>query len=173
MTKTIYRYGIRGFLVALALFLISFLIGKNTPYSFQEFLGYASIVISLLMIYPAMRHYHTLHPTDTSFMRFLIIGLGITTAVAIGATIADYIYVTVLYPDFISDYTQYMLTELGNKYSGEVLEAKRAELLNQIDTMGQPMVMVGFMFVTVMIIGIIFSLLLSLWMTRRVTRSPL
>lgn len=167
MKQTIQKYSLYGLLLSLSLFTITFYAGKGTSYDFQEFLGYASIVLSLLMIYPAMRHYHSHHPTDRSYLTYLIIGLAITFAVAVGATIADYIYVTVLYPDFVTDYTQHMLDELATQYSGAELTEQKAQLLAQIEKMGSPMVMVGFMFVTVMIIGIIFSLLMSLWMSSR------
>lgn len=165
MRTIIKKYSIRALLLSFILIMMAFVVGKSASFKVQEVFGYISITVSLLLMYPAMRQYKVSTSSPKKYIDFFTIGLMITLAVSIGSSIADYIFVTALYPDFLSDYTQYMLSQLEVEYAGDELLTKKNELLAQVQSMGKPMMMVGFMFLTVIIIGTILSLLLSLFMS--------
>lgn len=163
MKKTIKKYGIYGFFSSLILFQIAFTIGESFPYSVQEILGYLTIVIALLFVFFAIKHYRDKeNQGKLTLKNGILIGLTITFFVALGSAIADYIYVTILYPDFVTDYSNYQLEKLKTTLSANDFEVKRQEMMNNIKTIGRPEVMALVMFVTVIILGTIITLLSSL-----------
>lgn len=168
MRKTIKKYGVYGFVSALILFQIAFVIGKGLSYSIQEVLGYLTIVISLLFVYFAIKHYRDReNQGNLTIKNGIFIGLSITFFVALGSAIADYIYVTILYPDFVTDYSNYQLEKLKTTLSACDFEIKRQEMMNNIETIGKPWVMALVMFITVMCLGTIITVLSSLFLQKK------
>ena len=165
MYATIVRYGIYGFLSALVLFQLAFSLGTSLSYNVQEVLGYLTIVISLLFVFFAIKHYRDKENRGKLTLRNgFFIGLSITFFVAIGSAISDYIFVTILYPDFVSDYSNYQMEQLKESLSESEYEIKRQEMMENIKTIGKPSVMALVMFITVMCLGIIISILSSLFL---------
>ncbi len=163
MKSTIKKYGLYGFFCSLILFQIAFTVGESFPYSIQEILGYLTIVIALLFVFFAIKHYRDKeNQGKLTLKNGILIGLSITFFVALGSAIADYIYVTILYPDFVTDYSNYQLEKLKTTLSANDFEVKRQEMMNNIKTIGRPEVMALVMFVTVIILGTIITLLSSL-----------
>jgi hypothetical protein len=163
MKKIIKKYGVYGFVSSLILFQIAFAIGENYSYSTKEILGYLTIVIALLFVFFAIKHYRDKeNQGKLTLKNGILIGLSITFFVALGSAIADYIYVTILYPDFVTDYSNYQLEKLKTTLSADDFEVKRQEMMNNIKTIGRPEVMALVMFITVIILGTIITLLSSL-----------
>ena len=170
MIKTIKKYGLYGFSTALLLFLLSFLIGKGLSYDVQEVLGYLTIVIALLFVYFAIKHFRDRENQGRlSLVNGLLIGISITFFVALGSAIADYIYVTVVYPDFVTDYTNYQLEKLKDTLSASEFEVEKQALLENVELLGNPFVMALVMFVTVLCLGTIITLLSSLFLQQKRT----
>lgn len=170
MISTIKKYGIYGFVSSLILFQIAFSIGRSFAYSVQEVLGYLTIVIALLFVFFAIKHYRDKeNHGKLSLKNGIFIGLSITFFVAFGSAIADYIYVTILYPDFVTDYSNYQLEKLKTTLSASDFEVKRQEMMNNIKTIGKPSVMALVMFVTVMCLGTIITMLSSLFLQSKRT----
>ena len=105
MKKTVLKYGSYGFLVGITVFLLAFLLGDNLSYSIQEVIGYTSMVASLSFIYFGIKHYRdNVNNGLVSLGKAIIIGLLISIFVGMGVAIIDYIYTTVINPDFATEY---------------------------------------------------------------------
>lgn len=170
MKPTIKKYGTYGSVSSLILFQIAFSIGKSFSYNIQEVLGYLTIVLSLLFVFFAIKHYRDKENNGRlSLKNGVFIGLSITFFVALGSAISDYIYVTVLYPDFVTDYSNYQLEKLRETLSVSDFEVKRQEMMDNIKTIGKPSVMALVMFITVMCLGTIITILSALFLQNKRT----
>lgn len=168
MKSTILKYGPYAFITALVLFGLPFLLGKNVSFKYGEVIGYTSMVISLLFIYFAIKHYRdSVNEGIVSFGKALVIGLLVSLFAALGVAIADYIYTTVINPNFSSDYLEYSLSKMETQLSAEEFKTKSAELTQQMKDYGGSGFLAFIMFVTVMIIGFIISLISGLILQRK------
>jgi len=168
MKATITKYGPRGFVLALILFIIGFLVGKGLSLGTQEIIGYLSIFVSLSLVYFAIRHYRDeVNGGKVSLGRGLIVGLLISAFVSLGIAVADAVYTTVINPDFMTEYTAVTLEKMEAELSPAEFEVKKAEVLQQMETFGSPFMLALIMFVTVMIVGFIVSLLSALVLSRK------
>lgn len=174
MKKILLRFGLRSLIATVGIFIVVFLIGKifALSYSAQEFLGYLSIVLSLLFVFFAIKYYRDKENQGSlSFKNGILLGLGITLFVAIGSAIADFIYVTVIYPDFITDYTEYQIDLIRESVPAEDFEIRKVELLQQVEKIGHPAIMAFIMFATVVPLGIIITLISTLLLQNKKIRT--
>ncbi len=168
MKKTVLKYGSYGLLTGVVLFLISILVTKNLDYSLQEILGYVTMVATLSFIFFGIKHYRDkVNNGVVSFGKALIIGLLISALVGLGVAIADYIYTTVINPEFAQDYLDRTIQLYETQYSGAELETKITEITQQMKDYGSSGFMAALMFVTVFIIGFIISLISGLILQRK------
>jgi hypothetical protein len=168
MKKTVLKYGSYGLLTGVVLFLVSILVTKNLDYSLQEILGYVTMVATLSFIFFGIKHYRDkVNNGIVSFGKALLIGVLISALVGLGVAIADYIYTTIINPDFAQDYLERTIAILETEHSGAELEAKKAELTQQIEDYGGSGFMAALMFVTVVVIGFIISLISGLILQRK------
>jgi len=168
MKATITKYGLRGFILALVLFLIGFFVGKGLSYTTHEVIGYLSIFISLSLVYFAIRHYRDAENGGSiSLGRGLIIGLLISVFVGLGSAVADAVYTTIIYPDFLTEYTEYTLNNLKAELPPAEFEVEKAKVMEQVEMFGSPFMLALIMFVTVLIIGFIVSLISALVLSRK------
>lgn len=158
MKKTVLKFGMYGLVLAMVLFISVLLIGKDLDFSTQEILGYLTMTISLSFIYFGMKYFRD-HENNgrLSFTRGVLIGLLIATFAALGIAIADFIYLTAINPDFFEGYTAVMRSE---GFKGEIPDYGNG-------------FMAFIMFLTVMIIGLIISLLAALVLQRKNTNYDL
>ena len=176
MKKVLILFGLRSLAASLGIFLAVFLLGKFFSYSYgvQEFLGYLSIVLSLLFVFFALKYYRDKENQEQlSFKNGMLLGMGITLFVALGSAIADFVYVTVIYPDFITDYTQYQIESLRESVPVERFETEKDALLSQVDSIGHPAIMAFIMFVTVILLGIIITLISALLLQNRTSKTSM
>lgn len=167
MKSTVLKYGPRAFAAMLLLFLLAFVVGKGRSYSVQEVLGYLSITVALSVVYFAIRHFRDVaNGGELSVLEGLGLGTIISACAGLGAGIADAIYTTFIYPDFIEEYTQYELGKMKETLSPADYETASADLLTQIEWMGTPIMLALVMFVTVLLIGFIVSLISSILLRR-------
>lgn len=168
MKASIKRYGVYGFASALLLFQVTFSIGERLSYEVQETIGYLTIAIALLFVFFAIRHYRDQENQGVlSLKNGLLIGLAITFFVALGSAIADYLYVTVWHPDFVTDYAQHQLEKMQSTLSAEAFDREYAEMQARVDALGSPWIMALVMFMTVMVMGTIISVLSSLFLQKK------
>lgn len=168
MKNTVIKYGIYGLITGFVLFLSGILLGKSLSYSTQEILGYATMIISLSFIFFGIKHYRDkINGGVVNFGKALLIGLLISALVGIGVAIADYIYTSMINPDFASEYLEKSIQTMEQTYSGQELETKKAELTRQMNDYGGSGFMATLMFITVVIIGFIISIISSLILQRK------
>ena len=167
MKNVVKKYGLYAALTSAMLFVVSFMIGRNLSYGTQEVLGYISIILPLVFVYFAIKYYRDTEKEGfISFKEALMLGLMITLCTAIAIAFADLLITTVIYPEFVTEYSETMLQKLKETVPAEQFEVKKAELMAQIEAYGTPGFMALLMFVTVMLIGFVMSLLSSLILKR-------
>ncbi|HPF10460.1 MAG TPA: DUF4199 domain-containing protein [Flavobacteriaceae bacterium] len=168
MRKTVLRYGIYGLLTSAMLFLIAFLFLKELDYGLQEVLGYLSMFIALSFIFFGIKHYRDQENNGAvSFGKALLIGLLIAVLTGIGVAIVDYIYTTVINPDFASEYLTKSLETMKASMPIEEFERQKALLEQQMKDFGGSGFMAFIMFVTVVVIGFIISLISAFILQRK------
>ena len=117
MRNSVLKYGLYGLLTAIILFLLALWIGKELSYSTQEVLGYTTMVASLSFIFFGIKHYRDkVNNGAVSFGKALTIGLLISAFVGLGIGIGDYIYTTSINPDFMTEYMDYTLKGMEQKF---------------------------------------------------------
>ncbi len=148
MKNTVIKYGLYGFTVALALFLSGLYFDITT----NVFIGYATILVSLIFVYFGIKHFRDVENNGAiSVLKAISIGLLISLFSAVGIAIADYLYTTYVNPDFFKEYA-------------ETMKAENPEMeVQEFTSFGAAV----FMFGVVMTLGLIISLISSLFLTRK------
>ena len=152
MNSTILRYGFYSLLTAAILFLAGLLLGEDLSMNTKAIVGYASMVVSLLFVFFGIKHYRDKENNGSiTFRNAFILGVAITLFAAVGFAIVDYIYTAVINPEFM---TQYIAEMKANGSTEEIPEYGSTFLAT-------------IMFLTVLIIGIIITILSGLILSRK------
>lgn len=168
MKRTVIKYGLFGLLTGVVIFLASILLGKGLSYSVQEILGYVSMAACLSFVFFGIKHYRDkVNNGVVGLGKAITIGLLISILVGIGVGIADYIYTTVINPNFASEYLETSLNTLEKTLTPQDFELKKAELTQQMTNYGGSGFMAFLMFFTVVIIGFVISLISGLILQRK------
>lgn len=168
MKNTVLKYGSYGFLVGILTFALAFLLGENLSYSVQEIIGYTSMVASLSFIFFGIKHYRDkVNNGIVSFGKAIIIGMLISIFVGLGVGIIDYIYTTIINPDFATEYLDKTLVTMKETMSPDVFETEKEKLKEQMEAYGGSGFMAFIMFITVVMIGFVISLISGLILQRK------
>ncbi len=168
MKKTIKKYGKYAALVGALLFMGSHFIDWNMDYDLLEVFGYISILTSLSFIFFGIKHFRDkLNNGLITFKNALLIGLAISLISGLVIGILDIIYVTVINPDFVTEYMQYTLEGMESTLTPEQLAIEKGNLEKQMELFDYPGFSGLFMFVLVFTIGLIISLISSLILQRK------
>ena len=151
MRTTILKYGFLSLLSAALLFLAALVLGKELSFSTQAIIGYASMFISLSFVFFGIKHFRD-HENDglITFRKAFIIGIFISLFAGIGFAIIDYIYTSFINPDFMTEYA-------------EVMKAQGEEIVETYSNMALAVLM----FTTVLVLGIIVTLLSAFILQRK------
>ncbi|WP_431132673.1 DUF4199 domain-containing protein [Psychroserpens mesophilus] len=168
MKQTVLKYGLYGFIIAILLFLVALVFGKELNYSSQEIIGYATMVASLSFVFFGIKHYRdNVNNGLVTFGKALLIGVLISVLVGLGIGIADYIYTKVINPNFSQEFLETSISNLETTVSGKELESKKKELITYMNNYGSSEFLAFIMFSTVLIIGFIISLISALILQRK------
>ncbi|MEM6514974.1 MAG: DUF4199 domain-containing protein [Bacteroidota bacterium] len=168
MKTSILKYGGYGFLTGAIVFLLALTLGKNLDFSTQEIIGYLTIFVSLSFVYFGIKHYRNeINNGSVSFVKALIIGVLISTIVGLGIAIVDYLYTSVINPDFRTEFFAKSVENLESNFTGAELETKKEELKAQMELYSGSYFMAFIMFVTVFLIGFIISLISALVLQKK------
>ena len=168
MTSTILRYGGYAFLTAMVLFFVALYFLGKLDYGTQEIIGYLSIVLSLLFIFPAIKHYRdVVNGGNVSFGKAFLIGLVVAVFAGIGFAIIDYLFTAFINPEFLDEYMAYQIAELEKTLPAEEFQKQKLTLEQQMKDYGSSGFMAFIMFITVVLIGIIISLIGALVLHRK------
>jgi len=163
MQQTVLKYGLYGLLTGIVFFLGAILLGRELSYSTQEILGYVSMVASLSFIFFGIKHYRDkVNNGAVSLRKAIVIGVLISILVGIGVGIADYIYTTVINPNFATEYLETTLKTMEATMTPEEFKNKKVELTKQMQAYGGSGFMAFLMFFTVVLIGFVLSLISGL-----------
>jgi len=159
MKKTVFKYGLYSGLAISVLGLAGFTLGKGFSYSVQEVIGYVTMVIATSFVFFGIKHYRDKENNGAvSFGKALLLGILITLFAALAFAVIDYLYTTVIHPNFADEYIAYSLENLKNSVSAEEFETKKAGMQAQFKAY-TPGFMAAIMFATVFVIGFIMSLI--------------
>ena len=168
MKNTVLKFGGYGLILGAVIFGLALTLGDGLSYTTQEIIGYGSMVASLSFVYFGIKHYRDkVNNGKVSFGKALLLGLLISAFVGLGVGSIDYLYTTVINPDFAQEYLAKTLESYETLYSGEELSAKKAELTKQMEDYGGSGFMAALMFVTVVLIGLIISIISALILQRK------
>jgi hypothetical protein len=152
MKKTVIRYWLYGLFLGILLFLTGLYAGRGLDYGTQEIVGYLTMFASLSFVFFGIRHYRdNVNNGKLGFQKAVLLGLLISAFAATGIAIADLIYTTLINPDFFTEYSERMIAE---GYKGEIPDYGSG-------------FMAFLMFLTIMIIGLIISLISALILQRK------
>lgn len=168
MKSTLLKFGTYSFLTALILFFIALTVFGNMDYGTQEVIGYASIILSLIFIFPGIKHFRdTVNHGSVSFGKAFVVGLLIALCAGIGFAVIDYIFTAYINPDFLDNYMAHQLTEMEKTLPAAEFETQKAAMEQQMKDFGSSGFMAFIMFITVVLIGIIISLISALILKRK------
>ena len=168
MKQTVLKYGLYGLVTGMLCFLAAILLGNGLSYSAQEIIGYATMVASLSFIFFGIKHYRDkVNNGVVSLGKAVVIGLLISILVGVGVAIADYIYTTVINPDFANEYLETTLKTMETTMNPEEFQKKKVELTQQMEAYGGSGFMAFLMFFTVVLIGFVLSLISGLILQRK------
>ncbi len=165
MRTHIFRY---GFFYALALclgFVFSYIVFGNDPenYSKSELLGYSIMLFTSVIVVLAVRATKLAQNGELTFFSGLSVGLGVSALGAMAFAIYNWVYVTWLHPEFLSEYITYHESKIRQSgLTDAVVEQKLGELAAYADIMSSSAVMASIMFATVFVIGALFALCAAL-----------
>jgi len=168
MKSTVIKYGGYGLLTAVILFFLALVLGKSLDYSAQEVIGYITMIASLSFIYFGIKHYRDkVNNGLVSFGKAITIGLLISAMVGLGIGIADYIYTTVINPDFAQEFLDTSLETMKANLPADEFEIEKEKLVQQMQDYGGSGFLAFIMFVTVVLIGFVISLISGLILQRK------
>jgi hypothetical protein len=155
MKTTIYRYALRATGLLMLLGLINwFLIARPLGYTASEIFGYLSMILSLSMIFFAIRHFRAQHGNGTvSFGQGFRIGILITLITSVIFFVYTVVYFAIWGDSFkVWAYEHFKATMSSEQYQ-EFLTQMQQPFYNSPAFQGLVM------FLTVFFIGLIISLI--------------
>ncbi len=172
MRSTIFRYGLYGALVALALGIIQIIIFPKCNYQTQEVIGYLTILLSMVFVFTGIRHYRNhINNGVLSFGQGLKIGTLIVSIPSVFFGLFDILYAKVINPSWAEDYYNHYAEEIRKNTSPEKVQAALNKLQSQMEMFSNPVMEFIIMFATVFVIGFIVTLISSLSLMRKQTVS--
>ena len=163
MKNTVIKYGLYALISGFIFFGLPFFLGMGVDYDYGELIGYTSMILSLLFVYFGIKHYRDkVNNGKVSLGKALEIGMLIALFSAVGVAVFDYIYTTQINPDFASEYLEYSVKKMEETLPVEEVKYKTAELKQQMEDYGSPIIMALMMFASVIILGFIISLISGL-----------
>ncbi|MGM5468987.1 DUF4199 domain-containing protein [Flavobacteriaceae bacterium LMO-SS05] len=168
MKSTVIKFGMYSSLILLILFSLQFIFEENIGYELSEIFGYASIVISLIFVYFAIKHFRD-HENNGQVSLGKAIGIGLLVSLLASLTfgIINYVYVEVINPEFMTEYYSHQVEIYRSSLSETNFQEKLKELESQKEMFTNPVISSVVMALTVLIIGLIFSLISGLILQRK------
>lgn len=160
MKKTVIKFGLRALIAGAVLFFLALWLGQDMDHKVQEVIGYSTIVVSLSFVYFGIRHFRDKeNEGKLSFGKALKIGLLISVFAGIGFGLIDYLYTSVINPNFMDEYLTNSLATMEAELSPEEFAVQGEALKVQMKEYGGSGFLSILMFSTVVIVGFIISLI--------------
>lgn len=168
MKNSILKFGLYSSLTLVILFAIQFSIEDKLDYSSSEVFGYISIILALLFIYFAIKHYRdSINNGKVSFGKSLLIGVLVSALAGLTFGIINYVYVEVINPEFMTDYYDYMVEKARTSMTADEFQIKLQGMEAEKELFSNSIISSLVMSSTVLIIGFIISLISALMLQRK------
>jgi hypothetical protein len=161
MQKTALRFGLYSLLTLVGLSIFSFFLFNNgADYEKMEVAGYLTMVLSMAFVFFGLRYYRdVVNGGVLTFSQGLRLGLLIVLVPAVGFGLFDILYTRVINPSWHADY----MAQYAAKLKGEELK----EFEQQMALFSNPVLEFILMTVTVLIIGLIATIICTLLLKRK------
>jgi len=173
MKSSILKYGLLAGTIIVMIPVITGLIIGHGPDSFKtgEIIGYSTMILSLMMIFLAVREYKKHHPEEVvSFAKIVTIGAAISLIAGFMFGVYNVIYVTYIHPEFMQEYYSHYVQNIQNSgISQAEIELQISKLEQEKEMFMDPLFNFFLMFLTVFIIGLIVSILSGLFQREKMT----
>jgi len=168
MRGTIFRYGLYGALVALLLAIAQVIIFPKCNYQVQEVIGYLTILLSMIFVFPGIRHYRNyINNGALSFGQGVKIGTFIVLIPSVFFGLFDILYAKVINPSWATDYYNHYAEEIRKNTAPEKVQPALEKLQSQMEMFSNPVMQFIIMFGTVFVIGFIVTIISSLALMRK------
>ena len=169
MRKTILRYGLFGVSLLVLILFVVFLVFRNDyRWEVQEVIGYVTIVLSLMFVYFGIRHWRDNYNSGKlSFGQGLKLGTLITLFPSIAFGLFTLLQINVLDPDFNNKYYGHYVQKIKASTPPDKLEETLQKLEIEKEMFANPLLQFALMFLTVFLIGIVITVISSLFLQRR------
>ena len=168
MKKSVLKFGLLSSLALVVLFAIQFSLEGNLNYSTSEVFGYVSIVLALIFVYFAVKHYRdSINNGSVSFGKALLIGVLVSLLAGITFGVINYVYVEVINPEFMTEYYDYMVERAKSSMSDAEFQIKLEEMEAEKALFSNSLISSLVMSATVLIIGFIIAAISGLILQRK------
>lgn len=168
MKTTILKFGLCGGIASIILFGLALLVFKDLSYTLQEVMGYASMILALSFVFFGIKHFRDQKNNGkVTFQKAFLIGIAIAIFTGLGTAIMDYIYTSYINPDFAQEYLASSIESMKETLSSDEFQAKKIELEKQMEQYGSPGFMAFIMFATVVLLGLVITLISSLVLQKK------
>ena len=162
MKQITIKWGMISGLIMVGIPMITYLLigGGPETYRVGELIGYATIVLSLLLIFIAINEVRKLQPEQRiGFGKGLAIGLLVSAMAGSLFGIYNWIYMSFLEPEFLDQYYNYYIDQLRESKQAEAeIEQQILGFEQQRAMFSNPLFQFVVMFFTVFAIGVIVSI---------------
>ena len=168
MKKSVLKFGLLSSLTLIILFAIQFSIEDIISYSTSEVFGYLSIVVALLFIYFAIKHYRdSINKGSVSFGKALLIGVLVSLLAGLTFGVINYVYVEVINPEFMTEYYDHMVEKAKSSLSAAEFQIKLQDMEAEKEMFSNSIISSLVMSATVLIIGFIIAAISGLILQRK------
>ena len=168
MKKSVLKFGLFSSLTLVVLFAIQFSFENKLSYSTSEVFGYISIVLALLFVYFAIKHYRdAINNGSVSFGKALIIGVLVSLLAGLTFGIINYIYVEVINPEFMNEYYNHMVEKAKSSLSASEFQIRLQDMEAEKALFSNSIISSLVMSATVLIIGFIIAAISGLMLQRK------
>lgn len=175
MNRPIIRFGLISAAILVGVNLIILLIfGVPEPedYSLGEVIGYATIVVSLIPVYFAIKYYRDRRAENhMGFWRGVAVGVGVAAFPSVAFALYNFVYVKWIDPDFTQTYYEYSMESARSTMSAAEFQQFASEIEAQQAMFSDPLVMTVVMFLTVFLIGLVIAGVSALILHRKPVQS--
>lgn len=171
MRKVALTYGILAGFIGAVLMVASGMLASsgNDEFSNSEMVGYASMIISLSMIYFGIRKYRDNYSGGAiTFGKAFVLGLYITLIASILYVICWKIYSAIALPDFADKYAGRMIENLKKSgASDSVVALKTKDMAQWKELYKNPIFELGMTFMEIFPVGLLISLVCAFILKRK------
>ena len=169
MKKVVLRFGLLSAITVVFLFFLSWvLFGSQDNYTVKEIFGYSSMVIAMVFVFFGIKQYRdSVNQGALPFGKGLQVGILIVLMASTAFGLFSVLYVNLLNPEFFDKFYNFQITQLQQSLPPAEFESRRKEMEASKAMMQNPIFNFLLMFATVLIVGVIATVISSLILMRK------